>query len=166
MASLREAVLRHAEFYLSALRVANRTYHQGGEAIKQGLALFDSEWINIQAGQAAAATLAKKDDAAGRLCTAYAGAVSLLELRLHPRVRLHWFEVALIASRRLKDRAAEMRHLNHLGRVYQYIGESHRAIEHYDEVLTLAREVSNRRAKGSALANLGITHLALGNLHS
>jgi hypothetical protein len=83
MPSLREARLRHAAYYEQVLREANTFYKQGGEALQQGLALFDQEWANIQAGWVHAAHLSLEDDVAARLCNSYPGAGAfLLDLRL------------------------------------------------------------------------------------
>ncbi len=46
---------RHATYYETILRTGKELYKQGGENIKQGLALFDAEQGNIEAGQAWAA---------------------------------------------------------------------------------------------------------------
>ncbi|HEX6182404.1 MAG TPA: DUF4062 domain-containing protein, partial [Pyrinomonadaceae bacterium] len=43
--------VRHAEQYLRVLTECEELYLQGGEAIKSGLALFDTERRNIEAGQ-------------------------------------------------------------------------------------------------------------------
>ena len=54
------AQYRHAAHYETVLRAADELYRQGGEAIKRGLALFDLEWTNIQAGQAWAAAHSRR----------------------------------------------------------------------------------------------------------
>ncbi len=51
MPYLREAQLRHAQYYLAALIVAERLYHQGSESVNRSLALFDADWANIEVGQ-------------------------------------------------------------------------------------------------------------------
>ena len=63
----RAAVQRqHAEHYLSVMWETDRLYKQGNEFIAQGLALFDREWANIQAGQQWAAANVQADEAAQR----------------------------------------------------------------------------------------------------
>jgi hypothetical protein len=111
MATHREARLRHARYFAASLRAANKRYKQEGEAIMHGLALFVSELDKIRAGQAAAEAQAESDEAAARLCDAYAGAAYLLNLRLPAEERIRWFTAARAVSRRLADRAAEARHL-------------------------------------------------------
>jgi hypothetical protein len=92
----------------STARASRGLYEQGGEALTRGLALFDLEWDNIQAGQAWAAAHAEGDETAARLCITYpdAGAYGL-NLRQHPREWIHWLERAVVAARRLEDRPAE-----------------------------------------------------------
>ncbi len=62
MPSLREASLRHARYYEAVLRTADRLYLRGGKDARQGLRLFDAEWLNIHAGQIYAQ---RYDDATG-----------------------------------------------------------------------------------------------------
>src|SRR5207245_1044459 len=107
---------RHAEHYKNVIGGANDLYLRGGESLKKGLALFDAEWANIQAGQAWAAAHAGEDEAAAVLCSAYPNAGAYcLDLRQHPREQIRWREAALGAARRLKNRAAEAAHLGSLG---------------------------------------------------
>jgi len=80
-----QAERRHSGYYETVVREADRLYQQGGDALKQGLALFDDESTNISAGQAWAAARAENEDEAASLCSRYpdAGAYCL-NLRLHP----------------------------------------------------------------------------------
>jgi len=154
---------RHAEHYMKVLAAANEMYLQGGEAIMQGLGLFDLEWINISTGQAWAAQNAATDETAAQLCCNYPDAgVYVLTLRLHPRERISWLEAALSAARKLKDRAAEGVHLGNLGNAYADLGETRRAIEHYEKALQISQEIGARRGEGQALGNLGLAYADLG----
>ncbi|MEK7784954.1 MAG: NB-ARC domain-containing protein, partial [Chloroflexota bacterium] len=99
---------RHAAHYETVLRTANDLYLKGGENIKQGLASFDAERGNIEAGQAWAVGQIDNLPDATKLCSDYADAgVYVLSLRLYPRERIHWLEAALAAARKLKYRGAE-----------------------------------------------------------
>lgn len=117
---------RHAEHYLGVLRAANGLYKKGGESILQGLRLFDTEWGNLQEGQAWAASHFSEDDEAARSCSDYpkAGAF-LLELRQHPQDQIRWRELALAAARQRKDRNAEAVHLGNLGLAYVNLGAAY-----------------------------------------
>jgi tetratricopeptide (TPR) repeat protein len=173
--------LRHAEHYLSVLRQATNLYLQGNDGISQGLALFDREWPNIQAGHtwavdnvgaglAPARTLAQSDregrpytDEAARLCDDYPDAgLYVLNLRLHPREWIAWLEAALIAARYRKDRASEDAHLGNLGIAYKNLGETRQAIEFYEQQLVIVRDIGDRRGEGAALGNLGNAYANLG----
>ncbi|MBN1888259.1 MAG: hypothetical protein JW850_09720, partial [Thermoflexales bacterium] len=102
---------RHAAHYETVLRAGNDLYTQGDEALVYSLALFDLEWPNIETGFAWATTNAEKDNNAAQLCMRYPDWPYLLELRLRPQQRIHWFEAALAAARRLKDRTGENTYL-------------------------------------------------------
>lgn len=156
------AALRHAGYYQTLLDSANSLYEQGGEALMQGLALYDRERANIEAGQAWAAERAEADDEAATLCNAYPGAgAHVLELRRHPHERINWLEAALSAARRLKTRGPESVHLANLGIAYSQIGEPRRAIGHHEQALVISREIGDRRAEGQDLGNLGIAYAQL-----
>jgi tetratricopeptide (TPR) repeat protein len=158
------AQLRHARHYKDVLAAAEGLYLQGGESLKKGLALFDMEWGNIQAGQAWAAAHATEDQAAARLCSQYPGfGIHCLSLRLHPRDDIKWLEAGLTAACQLRDRYAEGLHLGNMGTAYFSLGEYRRAIEFHEQALQIAREIGDRRGEGNALGNLGNAHNFLGD---
>jgi tetratricopeptide (TPR) repeat protein len=158
-----EAHQRHAAHYKNVLSAADALYLKGGDSLMRGLALFDLEWTNIQAGQAWAAARAERDDAAARLCSKYPDAGTYcLDLRQHPRELIRWLEAALRAARRLKDRRMEGAHLGNLGLAYAALGEARRAIEFYEQRLVIAREIGDRRGEGADLGNLGLAYADLG----
>jgi tetratricopeptide (TPR) repeat protein len=154
---------RHAGHYLKVLGAADDLYLKGGEWVTKGLALFDAEWSNIQAGQAWAAKHAPDDDNAADSCWRYQDAgVYCLVLRQHPRERIRWLEAALPAARRLKRRNWEGNSLGNLGNAYQSLGEYRRAIEYHEQSLEIARKIGDRRGEGAVLGNLGIAYSSLG----
>ena len=175
------ARLRHAQHYEQVLRSAKELYLQGGESILRGLALFDAEWANIQAGQAWAASslspstgeeeqlpspLGRGAGGEGetlQLCSDYpdAGAY-VLDLRLHPRDHIRWLEAALQAARQLKDRSREGVRLGYLGLIYSNLGQVRQAIPFYEQALVIARELKDKRNEGTHLGNLGIAYADLG----
>jgi Tfp pilus assembly protein PilF/DNA polymerase III delta prime subunit len=159
------AQLLHATHYLSVMRTSDNLFINGGEGLKRGIVLFELEWHNIQAGQSWAQANSADNNRAASLASEYPIAGTyLLDLRLHPRERIRWLEAAFRATRRLKDRVAEGRHLNSLGVAYQDMGEVQRAIEFYERGLTTAREVGDQRAEGSALGNMASAYEALGEI--
>ncbi len=154
---------QHAEHYKKVLSTADDFYLKGSESIAQGLALFDREWVNIQAGQQWAVTNAQDDDEAAQLCNAYPDAgVYVLDLRLHPRDKIRWLQDALHAAQHLQDRKMEGVHLGNLGNAYADLGETRQAIEFYEQQLIIVREIGDRRGEGNALGNLGIAYADLG----
>lgn len=156
--------MRHAEHYQTVLEECDALYLKGRDAIKTGLALFDVEWRNIEAGQQWACRHSSSDNAAAaRLCSSYpiVGA-HLLSLRRRPREYISWSEAALAAARQLEDRAAEGTHSVNLGNAYRRLSEVRRAIELYEQSLMIAREIENRREEGQGLDSLGLAYTALG----
>jgi tetratricopeptide (TPR) repeat protein len=157
------AARRHAEHYAGVLRRADEMYKSGGEGVLGGLRHFDRERRNVEVGFAWASAHAGEDDSAARLCSDYpeAGAY-VLGLQLHPREKIAWLGAAIAAARSLDDRAAAGRHLGNLGIAYRALGEPRRAIELYEQYLTIAQEIGDRRGEGNALGNLGVAYAAVG----
>lgn len=155
---------RHATHYLDVLLHCDDLYQEGGAPLVHGLALFDLEWGNIQAGHTwVAAQGVEVDDEVARLGMDYPGmGAYILDLRQHSRQRIRWLEIALAASKRLKDRASEGTALGNLGLAYAALGETQRAIEFYEQSLTIAHELDNRIAEGAAQGNLGAAYANLG----
>jgi tetratricopeptide (TPR) repeat protein len=154
---------RHAAHYETVLRNADELYLKGGDWLLQGLARFDLEWGNIQAGQAWAQANTEKDKMAARLGCDYAAAGSyFLDLRQHPSERILWLEAALTAARYLQDRRMEGMHLGNLGNAYAALGETRKAIEFYEQALMIARETGDRRNEVVMLGNLGNAYADLG----
>lgn len=158
--------MHHAAHYLSVLAGCDELYERGGEAIKDGLARFDAERRNVEAGQEWACRHSGGDETAAWLCNQYPDAgVYVLSLRQHPRdERIVWLEAALAAARQLNDRAAEGNHLGNLGNAYAELGETRRAVELYEQHLIIAREIGDRRGEGIALGNLGSAYKDLGEV--
>jgi tetratricopeptide (TPR) repeat protein len=153
---------RHAGHYLNVIALANYLYLKGGDYVLSGLDLFDMERGNIEAGQAWLAANAEEDDAAATICSDYAGASSILELRLHPRERITWLKAALASAQRLNNREAEGRHQSGLGLAYVDLGDMQIAIDYHNRALGISREIGNRHGESVPLGNLGIAYTILG----
>ena len=157
------AALLHSQHYLGVLALADDLYKQGAEHIQQGLTLFETEWLHIQAGQAWAAKHAPDGEQAKELCAEYPNSgVYILSLRLDKREWIQWLETALLASRSLGDRRGEGAALGNLGLAYAALGEARKAIEYYEKQMVITSEIGDRRGEGAALGNLGIAYAALG----
>ena len=158
-----ETQLRHAERYQKTLWEATALLLKGGESIRLGLELFDSEWMNIQVGQAWAENHNATSSEIAKICSKFAWAGSILSLRLHPRDYIGWLNAALVAAREIKDRNAECGHLCNLGLAYAYLGDAKKAIEFHENTLCIAREIGNRRGEGETLGNLGMAYVQIGD---
>ena len=159
---------RSATHYRDVLASAKELYLKGGKSLLRGLALFDLEWGNIQAGHAwvAAQTDAVDTDVARLSLTYPKAGVDVLDLRQHSRERIRWLEIALVAARRLQDRAGEGATLRNLGVAYGILGEISHAIRFFEQALLIDREIGDRRGEGKALGNLGNAYKNLGEIHS
>lgn len=157
------AALRHAKHYLGVLHSAAELYGEGGEALMRGLALFDLERGNLQAGQSWVAAHSGEGREVARLCSVYSGRGSrILNLRLHPREQIGWCEEGLAAARQLKDPAAEVVHLGNLSNACNSVGEYRRAIACCEQQLAIANHIGDRQEEGHALGNMGIAYNHLG----
>ncbi|MGV8126150.1 MAG: ATP-binding protein [Methanothrix sp.] len=157
--------LRHATYYQELLWKANDLLLQGKDSTHKGLQLFDLEWTNIQKGHNWTATNADEDLEAASICSYFAGAGSILNLRLHPQENVRWLLAALSAARRLKSKEAQGTHLGNLGTAYWNLGEIRKAIEFYEQRLIIAREIGDMMGEGNALGNLGNAYAYLGEPH-
>lgn len=100
---------------------------------------------------------------AARLASEYQTAgVPVLGLRQPPGQLIDWIEAGREGARRTKDRGAEVRHLGNLGIAYADLGETRRAIEHYEQQLAITHEIGDRRGEGIASWNLGEAYEKLG----
>ena len=158
---------RFATHYRNVLAATKNLYKEGSESLLHGLALFDLEWGNIQAGHAWVAAHADTSDAdVARLGITYPIAgLYVLDLRQHSREQIRWLEIALAAARRLQDRQGEGNALGNLGLAYTDLGETRSAIQFYEQALLIVRETGDRRGEGIGLGNLGIAYKNLGEIH-
>jgi tetratricopeptide (TPR) repeat protein len=154
---------RHSAYYKELLSAANSLYLKGGSSIQSGLALFDREQVNINAGQAWADKNLENIPSAANLCVSYPDAgVYILDLRLHPREKIAWLESGAEAAKCLKDKALEGVHLGNLGRAYAHLHDMRKAIDYYNQALAIAHEIGDKKNEGVLLGNLGWVHSALG----
>ncbi len=154
---------RHAEHFLRVLYEANDLYLQGGKAIKEGLALFDWEWSNAQAGWEWIIRHIETIPRAVELCNKYPNAFPhIAEIRQHPRERIAWLETALVVAQAGSRKIELGFYLNSLGGAYSALSEYYRAIEFYEQGLAIAREIGDRIGEGHSLNNLGNIYADMG----
>ena len=90
-----ETYIRHSKHFLNSARSAQNLYLQGETS--DGLALFDTEWENIKAGQSWAANNFESNDDAAQLCNEYPEASAyFIHLRLTPLSNLMGYLVCLL----------------------------------------------------------------------
>ena len=123
----REAVMRHADYYLEQGSQADDLYLQGGEHVVEGLRRFAGLWPHLQAawerlsGGEAGWPLPEGVD---RWLSDFPNwTVYVLDLILLPQEQIPLQECALEAARRLGDRRDEGIHLGNLGNAYYSLGE-------------------------------------------
>jgi tetratricopeptide (TPR) repeat protein len=144
----------HAGYYLQVLAATDNLYLRGGESVTQGLALFDLEVTNIQAGHDWVVAHQQDDNSIAEWCWKYPDAgVYCLDLRQHPRERVRWLEPAFAAAQRLKQRQWKSASLGNLGIAYKNLGEYRRAIEYYEQSLAIKREIGDRQGEANSLFN-------------
>jgi tetratricopeptide (TPR) repeat protein len=157
---------RHAAHYLNVLDAADNLYLQGGDKIINGLKWYDLEVKNIQAGQTWAAAQTDEFRPAQQLVMQFPDAGTLiLSLRQHPNTRISWLTTALQAAQAQNNLTYQGSHLGNLGIAHRRLGETHKAIEYYQQALEISREIGDRVGEGNRLGNLGIAYRRLGEAH-
>ena len=141
----REAAKKlHAGHYLKILDTADQFYRGGGEAYKAGLALFDLEWGNIQAGHAWSVEKAAQDESASHWCVDYPTAGSnIINIRLQPAQMIAWLEAAVESARRAGDRRSEGNWLSSLGNACREMGQVEQASVYLKQALEIFEEIKS-----------------------
>jgi tetratricopeptide (TPR) repeat protein len=150
------ASLAHAEHYAAVGKTADQLYLAGKPLA--GLALFDRERVQIEAGFAWLTTHPDGGAADRALLVLVDGVSYSADLRFHPRQMIAWMEAQAASARRVGHREAEGAALGNLGLAHNELGDASRAIQYHEECLVLHREIGDRGGEGSALGNLGIAH--------
>ncbi len=159
------AARRHAGHYVGALFKAEQLYSKGGDGILQGVALFESEWSNVRAGQAWASANANADQQAMAYCSRYPFAgINCLSLRLHRRELIRWLERGRSTSATLGERRREAYAVCGLCAAYQESGKVEKAIEYCEEALCISQEIGDLVGEGTSLGNLSNAYYRLGEV--
>lgn len=157
-----QAGLLHAEHYLKILSAANDLYLKGGEAIAEGLSLFDNERINIEDGQEWVSLRIENDERNARLCLGFAiKGPRILNLRQHPKELIRWREIALRVAQEFGDRQNESVILRNIGLAYEKAGEFRKALTYNEQSLAISRELGDKLGESANLGNMGIAYRRL-----
>jgi tetratricopeptide (TPR) repeat protein len=185
------AGLRFATHFCSLLTSFDKDFAVGQEGAQAALRRFDRERLNIDGAWSWAhqyvqrhqpqsesdftlsdlpAPFVAPDKGAGstyaaalRLLAEFpAAGARILALRQHFSESGRWWEGAVSSARALRDRPAEGRALEGLGRALMAGGNSRKAIGCFEEALEIAREARNRHAEAEALGNLGLAWMEAG----
>jgi tetratricopeptide (TPR) repeat protein len=155
----------HAQHYQAVLSSAKSLYLNGGDMTLHGLALFDLERVNIEAGHTWAVEQVGSDKTAAELCITYSNAgLQIFSLRQHPRELIRGAEAMLAAAIKMNLREMEGSALGNLGLAYATLGETRRAIDFFEQHLAIARKTGDRIGEGNALGNLGLAYSDLGEV--
>jgi tetratricopeptide (TPR) repeat protein len=156
---------RFTQHFLEVLRAVDNLYLKGGACILIALKLFDTEWMNIQAGQSWTSGYNWNDDVATRICADYPDVGTfVLMLRQDVLEQIHWREIGLAAARRCKDRSLEAAHLGNMGIAYRKLGNSERAIDYHEQQLVIVREIGDRAREAGTIGSLGTVYLIRGEI--
>ena len=160
-ASIFRMQLRYSLYYENVLYRANELFLKSW---REGTELFERERDNIIAGQRLAEENIDKDDLARELCRSYPNSgLYVLDVRIHPKMKISWLKSAMTACQMQGDRQGEGAHLGNLGLAYADLGDARKAIDYYEQALVIDREIEDRRGEGNALGNLGLAYAALGD---
>ena len=154
--------MAHADYFSALAKRANELYKQGHDAVWQGLALFDQERAQIEAAFAWLSGDSRHD---ARLITLVQGVSYTSNLRFYPRQRIVWLDAQLNSARRLGSRGTEGAALANLGLAWADLGETHKAMEYFEQDLTITLEIGDRLSEGYAYNNLGNAWADLGETH-
>ena len=153
----------HASYFETVLRDANDLYSKGGETEKGAWKKFYmASWPQILFWQDWLAHHYTENDEAARLCSSYPFVGELLVyLRLPPRDRIKWGEVAVAAAHRIKDQHAEAAHLHKLAMAYLDIGEFRLAIPYLKRGVVINRKIKRPAYEASDLGGLGLAYAGM-----
>jgi tetratricopeptide (TPR) repeat protein len=146
---------RHAFHYLDVAQNIAALYQQKGNS---GLALFEMEWMNLQAGHTWTTEHSEAD-----ACMQYSDSLKqLLHLRRSPQEQIKWMGSAVAASRQAGRRMKEGRYLCDLGTAYS-LNQPQQAIAQYEQAIKIAVESTDLIGRGNALGGLGNAYASLGH---
>jgi|GEM_PF-3401717 len=160
-----EGYWRHADYYARIAKNIDRLYQQGGTELIQGLDLFDTERININAGWEW--TISNANDADTDMLLVDYG-IALLHVNdfrygVQQRV-ISNFEATLDAAKRSGDNYATMLFCNVLGDLYRQYGKFDVALDFFSQAIKLAQAQDDPVMLVYFFNNCGLVHQQQGAL--
>jgi tetratricopeptide (TPR) repeat protein len=158
---------KHAEYYKNILSKVDELYVKGGKDTAIGRDLFNCEIINIKAGQkwaedAIASKSEKMNSALQLACDYPAEGAYALEVLLNPHERIRWLETALLAAHQLENSKMEGSHFGNLGIAYCHIGKVQKAINIFQQRLSISRKIGDAFGEANAMGNIGAAYALIG----
>src|SRR6185369_13491692 len=141
----------------------------GGQATLKGLAILDTEMVNVRNAFAWCAQNSHKYRQVCALTSefTFVGAY-ILEARLHPRIYLNWLEAAVDAAKQIGNRRYEASSLTNMALCYIALSQASHAVPLLEQALVISQEAQDRWGEsiirdvlGSAFSSLGQPTCAL-----
>lgn len=154
--------LRHAKHYQTILTEGRNLVRRGGREHMQGLALFDRERVNIEAGISTAEEIVHRDESVDALVLGYAEAATAFYERFHPLQFVQLGRRKLSTARRLERQDLETEALCDIAFGYSLLGEAIDSAKYYELSLEAARTMKSRVLEATALDGLGRAYNHLG----
>ncbi len=162
----------HAAHITALLHQLDQRFRQGSDALTEALVHFDRLRPHIDAAQAWVTTglhdrpsqmpspkkpngERSEDDIPRRYVAMAKVGGGLLALRMAAKARQRWFEGALQAAHRIADRESEAPLLLQSGHALRDQGLVPRALDVYEQCVSVARSTSDRQSELRALSSLG-----------
>jgi tetratricopeptide (TPR) repeat protein len=161
------AHLKHSNYYLNILSIIDELYVKGGANYNAGLKLFDIEWLNIKNGHGWAekrmmSKSIKTKNILQMVSDYPAEGAFAMQLLMNPHERIRWLETAIIAAHQLGNKKSESTHLNNIGIAYCQLSEPVKAINFFQQSLSLSEENLNVFGKYKSLGNIGAAYAIMG----
>lgn len=156
----REARLRHAAYYLPALKMVQENMAQSGEKARDGLQLFHREWANIYAAWGRVRKNSVEGKQAAELFNAYMIAGSeLLPLHFFPKECQTYLEAGLKVSQRLGAKISEVQHLVNLGAFHISQARYEEAGDYLEQANQLGTTLQDPQMLGKVLNEMARLYL-------
>lgn len=152
---------RFIEHYASVVVQSDAVFEANGDNVA-GLAMFDSEWANIQEAVDLAAKRIDESWSHEAIMQLTGGSAQCLSLRLDPETRSKWYSLGLEAATRAGYRPTICAMLGSLGMAKSELGRFREAIPYFEKNVELARGTGNLGSLVKALGGLALAHLDLG----